>query len=174
MFKREREEIKNEKLNLVPIMDAVFIFIFFLLFSAQFIKLYEIETEAPIVSDSPSVERNDEDPLHLNIRIDRLKIQIYTEINKQLKKTYYLKDPKAFESLNSYLLTLRMANPEDRDNYAIITPNANVDYELIIKTVEAVQKLPTSEVYKVKLKNGKERVLTKIYSQVVLEPLDET
>jgi hypothetical protein len=33
---------KPEKLNLVPILDSVFIFIFFLLMSAQFVDVYEI------------------------------------------------------------------------------------------------------------------------------------
>jgi biopolymer transport protein ExbD len=37
--KRKKPE---EKLNLVPIMDSVFIFIFFLLMSASFLKIYEI------------------------------------------------------------------------------------------------------------------------------------
>ena len=40
---------KPEKPNLIPIMDAVFIFIFFLLMSAQFIDLFEIGSSVPMV-----------------------------------------------------------------------------------------------------------------------------
>ena len=40
---------RKTKPNLIPIMDAVFIFIFFLLMSAQFIDIYEINSDAPAV-----------------------------------------------------------------------------------------------------------------------------
>ena len=69
MFKKIRREDKLEKLNLVPIMDAVFIFIFFLLFSAQFIKLFEIETEAPIVNEVPSNKPLEKEPLNLKLKV---------------------------------------------------------------------------------------------------------
>ena len=45
-----RKKKPDEKLNLVPIMDSVFIFIFFLLMSAQFIHVMEIGSPVPILS----------------------------------------------------------------------------------------------------------------------------
>jgi biopolymer transport protein ExbD len=174
MIKRHREEIKTDKLNLVPIMDAVFIFIFFLLFSAQFIKLYEIEMEAPIVSDSPTIKDKEEDPLHLAINIQNTKIVVKTGVEAKAIKTFYVRDPRYLEVLNSFLLSLKQQHPEEGDDYAIIAPNAGVTYEQIVKVIESVQKLPTSDIFTIKKKDGKKIRLKKIFTQVVLEPLNET
>ena len=46
-----RTKKKKQGLNLIPILDAIFILIFFLLMSAQFVKIYEIGSDVPIVSD---------------------------------------------------------------------------------------------------------------------------
>ena len=47
-FNKKKKD-KKVKPNLIPILDAVFIFIFFLLISAQFIDVYEINSDAPAV-----------------------------------------------------------------------------------------------------------------------------
>ena len=49
--RKRKEPVK--RLNLIPILDAVFIFIFFLLMSANFIKIYEVQSDVPIVSTTP-------------------------------------------------------------------------------------------------------------------------
>ena len=59
---------KNEKLNLIPILDSVFIFIFFLLMSAQFLDLYEIGSDVPIVKSLPS-SSSDDKALNLTLEI---------------------------------------------------------------------------------------------------------
>ena len=43
---------KPEKLNLVPILDSVFIFIFFLLMSAQFVDVFEIGSSLPMTKEA--------------------------------------------------------------------------------------------------------------------------
>ena len=48
---RRRRAKKGDGINLTPILDAVFIFIFFLILSAQFIKTFEINSDIPLVSD---------------------------------------------------------------------------------------------------------------------------
>ena len=60
-FGKRRED---NKLNLKPILDAVFIFIFFLLMSAQFLDLHEIGSDVPIVQSLPSKAKKDKS-LHL-------------------------------------------------------------------------------------------------------------
>ena len=47
---RRKTKKQMAKPNLIPILDAVFIFIFFLLMSANFIKIFEISSDVPIVS----------------------------------------------------------------------------------------------------------------------------
>ena len=70
--KRKKPE---EKLNLVPIMDSIFIFIFFLLMSASFLKIYEIGSPIPIVSDSEP-PKDEKDPLALTMVIETNEITL--------------------------------------------------------------------------------------------------
>ena len=66
-MKRKRMN-KIPKLNLIPILDAVFIFIFFLLMSAQFVDIYEIGTDAPAVAEIEE-EKDKTPPLNLTLVI---------------------------------------------------------------------------------------------------------
>ena len=59
----KRKKKKVERLNLIPILDAVFIFIFFLLMSAQFLEIYQVGSDLPIATDAPPPK--DKDPLNL-------------------------------------------------------------------------------------------------------------
>jgi len=161
---KKRVPDKTERLNLVPIMDAVFIFIFFLLFSAQFIKIFEIEMNAPVVSERPSENKEDESLLQLTLKLDLKKIEIFTGINKKLVKTIYKDENNYLEVLNEYMIILKNEYPEDKDDYVIINPAKYINYEEIVKTIESIQLL--------KIKD-KTDVNKKLFKQVVLEPLIE-
>ena len=171
MFKRTRQVEKLERLNIVQIMDAVFIFIFFLLFSAQFIKLFEIETEAPVVSEVPEYVELEKDPLNLILKVYSNKIELLKGIDRIIDKTFYKKDVNYLILLKQELLKLRLSHPDD--DYVIISPQPQIKYNEIIKIIDAAQTLPDKKIYKVKTKD-KEKVLKKIFSQLVLEPMDET
>ena len=72
----------KEGLNLIPILDAVFIFIFFLLMSAEFLNLREIGSDVPIVQSLPS-KSDKKDALNLTLEITPQ----YVIIKKGLKGT---------------------------------------------------------------------------------------
>jgi biopolymer transport protein ExbD len=172
MIRREREIPPETKLNLIPIMDAVFIFIFFLLFSAQFIKIFEIETDAPLVSQVPEETVLEKEPLNLTVKIFKTKVVIYTGIDQKEYKSYS-KLKKSFElDIKADLILLRKKHPNE--SHAIVTPEPNTEYDEIIKTLDLVQKLPEGmDYFNVRIK-GKEVMKSKIFNQIVLEPLDET
>ncbi len=170
MFRKKREIPDLEKLNLVPIMDAVFIFIFFLLFSAQFIKIYEIETNAPIVSEVPSDEKLEKDPLNLVVKIYERKLELLKGIDQEIFETYFTKDENYKEELKAKLIEVRKQHPND--DYIILSPISVIPYKEIIKIIDIAQKIPKGEKIILDTKRGK-KVLTKIFSQLVLEPLDE-
>lgn len=165
---RSREEQKLERLNLVPIMDAVFIFIFFLLFSAQFIELVLLEAEAPVVSNISSPKDINNEPLNLNIKILDDKIEVYTGIVPSLSFRVYQNDLDAMTTLNSKLVELRKRYPDEDE--VIISPLASISYDRIVKVIEASQIIPKGNRIEVFVKN-KKKILRKVYSQVVLEPL---
>lgn len=169
-FRRKKEEPQLERLNIVPIMDAVFIFIFFLLFSAQFVKIFEIETEAPIISEVPQDVKIDDEPLNLILKVYNDKIELLTGIDQNLRKTYY-KDEKNYKQLiKDELMKLRFSFP--KDDQAIISPKPDIEYEEIIKTIDIVQTIPKDEELIVQV-DGKDQKLKKIFTQIVLEAMDE-
>ncbi len=166
---RSREEQKMERLNLVPIMDAVFIFIFFLLFSAQFIKIYQLETQAPIISTIPSDKKFDKEPLSLKIKLSNRKIDVFTGVISKLEFSLYLDEANSLQILSEKLLNLRKEHPQDDE--AIIAPDISVSYRDIINVIESVQKIPEGLTLSVD-KDGEVKNLKKIFSNVVLEPLE--
>ena len=170
MFKRNREVPELERLNLVPIMDAVFIFIFFLLFSAQFIKIFEIETSAPVVSEVPTDVKVENDPLNLIVKVYDRKIEVMTGVDQNIEETYFMADDDYIEKLKEKLVKLRISHP--KDDYAIISPIASIKYDEIIKIIDAVQSIPKGKVVKINNK-GESKELSKIFTQIVLEPLSE-
>ena len=170
MFKRRREIPTLEKINIVPIMDAIFIFIFFLLFSAQFIKLFEIETEAPIVSEVPSDAKFDDEPLNLILKVYENKVEILTGVDHELKKTFFRNDEAFSKILKDQLIRLRIKFP--KEDQAIIAPEASVEYSDIVKIIDIVQTIPKEEEVKVLIK-GQDKILKKIFTQIVLESMDE-
>ena len=162
---RSREEIKQERLNLVPIMDAVFIFIFFLLFSAQFIELVLLEAEAPVVSTVSSPQDIKEEPLNLNIKIKQGRLEVYTGIVPSLNFKVFLDEKNAYLSLKKRLAELRTQYPKEDE--LIISPLANTSYEQVVKVIEASQVVPKGMNLTI-LKDGRNVTLRKI----VLEPLE--
>ncbi|MGH1469516.1 MAG: biopolymer transporter ExbD [Bdellovibrionales bacterium] len=170
MFKKEKRIPELEKLNLVPIMDAVFIFIFFLLFSAQFIKIFEIETAAPIVSEVPEDVKLDKDPLNLIVKVYNRKIELVTGVDQKIESTYFKNDPKYPEKIKDNVLKLRLSHPVE--DHIVISPLSDIEYDEIIQVIDMVQTLPKGKVFKVKVKE-KTKVLKKIFTQLVLEPMDE-
>ncbi|MFT6631603.1 MAG: biopolymer transport protein ExbD [Bacteriovoracaceae bacterium] len=170
MFKNERKIPELEKLNLVPIMDAVFIFIFFLLFSAQFIKIFEIETAAPIVSEVPQDVKLDKDPLNLMIKVYQRKIELVTGVDQDIQETYFKKDTQYPEKIKEKVLSLRLKHP--KEDFIVISPAPDIEYNEIIQVIDMVQTLPKDNIYKVTV-DGKVRTLGKIFTQLVLEPMDE-
>jgi biopolymer transport protein ExbD len=170
---KKRIQAKQERLNLVPVMDAVFIFIFFLLFSAKFIKIFEIETQSPVTREISSEKQNGLDPLNLKVWIDNKSIVITKGINDIKIYSQDISIDLGIENeskihIKNILLNLRKEYP--KDDYAIVIPKGDVSYETIIQIIEIIQELPHDHNGRIELNEGFVK-LNKIFSQVVLEPL---
>ena len=63
---RKNFKYKFQRPNLIPVLDAVFIFIFFLSLSADFVNLFEINSNVPIVSSAPPSKTI---PLNLTLKV---------------------------------------------------------------------------------------------------------
>lgn len=155
------------KLNLIPILDAVFIFIFFLLMSASFVKIFEISSDVPIVSKSRP-PKSKKRPLGLTLKIRKNKIQIYTGIPSVLKKTINKISRKQYDlsSLHQYLLNLKKRDPKERT--VIIEPIYNLDYEQLIDIMDSVRTIHNTDmaIY-YKDKNGVQRKTRKLFDNII-------
>jgi len=132
-MKGGRKLKKLEKLNLVPILDSVFIFIFFLLMSAQFVDVYEIGSSLPMLKESAEV-KDTKDPLNLTLLISKEKIVVQTGLRSIASKTF--KSEEKVE-LKNYLTELKRKNPTE--NTMILKTDPKVPFHNLVAVIDSTQ-----------------------------------
>jgi biopolymer transport protein ExbD len=141
MFGKKRKLKPIPPLNLVPIMDAVFIFIFFLLLSAQFVDIKEINSDAPSVAMVKDNQLKKE-PLNLTLEIKETEIIIKTGLSgNPYKKVAKVDGKNNLEQLRQILIDLKKNNIGEVT--ANIKPDAKVVYEDVISVLDVVRSLPS-------------------------------
>ncbi len=134
--RRKRKE-PVQRLNLIPILDAVFIFIFFLLMSANFIKIYEVQSDVPIVSTA--TPPSNKEPLALTVKVTSTGLNLYTGVPskfvKKIEKTP--EDQYNLEELHDFMVNLKKSNASERS--LVLEPIIDIDYEAIVKIMDAVR-----------------------------------
>lgn len=146
-----------QKLNLIPILDAVFIFIFFLLMSANFIKIYEVSSDIPIISDREPPKNKK--PLALTARIYQNDIKIYTGVpSRNINTITKTADGEYdYEALHNYLIGLKQRFRTERG--IILEPQIDIEYDKLVKVMDAVRLLRRTDpemYHKIKDKEGNE------------------
>lgn len=167
---RKRKK-KDEPLNLVPIMDAIFIFIFFLLSSATFLKIYEVGSDVPIISESEP-PKTAKKPLALALEITDKEIIASTGVPARVTRRFKRMEDGAFDlvGLHDYLIDVKKANLEE--NTVILEPTGDLTYEEIVKIMDAVRKLERTDeaIYK-KNKDGIDEKLQELFSKIIFSNL---
>lgn len=123
----QRSNKERNKLNLIPILDSVFILIFFLLVSANFVNLKELSSEIPIISN----EAPKKEPLGLTVEITNRVIKLTKGMDDQLVGSYSL---KSLDLLQAKLSEIKANNPEEKT--IIFNPSDSVNYESIIEIMD--------------------------------------
>ncbi len=163
----KRRKKTHPKLNLIPIMDAVFIFIFFLLMSAQFVDIYEIGTDAPITT-SVEQQPDKKDPLNLKIIISKGKLNIHTGLDEKLRKSVSIEDTISF---NKELIKIKQENP--KESSAIIKPGKDIDYKEIVKVIDITKEITEKDIYvKVADADGKSKLSRRLFDQIIFETME--
>ena len=135
-----RKMKKPPKLNLIPILDAIFIFIFFLLMSAQFIDIYEIGSDAPITStSSPEMKK---EPLNLTIVLSGEDVIVKTGLDENIYKKYKVSQ---LDQLNEGLIELKKLHPTE--DSAILKPSSSFQYEKIVKVIDSTREIKKTECF---------------------------
>jgi len=162
-----RQKKKAEGINLIPILDAVFIFIFFLLMSAQFLKIYEINSDVPIISNS-APPKSKKKPLALTVSIKKRGFYISTGIPAKVIKVIK-KDRDGefnFVQLHDFMVALKQKNVNEQT--AVIEPIIDLTYEEIVRIMDEIRTLKKTDgaIY-TKDKDGIDVPVKSLFSKIV-------
>lgn len=124
---------KPEKLNLVPILDSVFIFIFFLLMSAQFVDVYEIGSSVPMTKEAKD-QKEEKDPLNLTLEISKEQIVVKTGLRTPRSRTFASEQKK---EMKDYLSELKRQNP--KENTMILKTDPKVSFQTLITVIDSTK-----------------------------------
>ena len=163
---RKIKKEKNTKLNLVPILDAVFILIFFLLLSSQFLSIFEINSDVPLVSAKEPPPKKK--PLALTVEVRENAFWIYTGVPSRLENQIKKTDEGEYDfvALHSYLIEKKKRFVDERT--IIIEPVIDVEYDILIKIMDSVRTLlPTDETFFMKNKEGIEEEVEYLFDKIM-------
>lgn len=135
--RRIRRKQVNEKINLVPMMDAIFNFIFFLLITSSFVSIFQISSPLPLVSDKEPPQNNKK-PLALTVSMDTNKVTIKAGIPSRVIQTF-TKEGEEFPWDNIHLFFIDMKKKNMHEDLAIIEPDNAVAYLEIIKLMDSIR-----------------------------------
>ena len=141
---RRKSRTSIKKPNLSPILDAVFIFIFFLIMSANFIKVFEISSDIPLISESPP-PKNQKKPLALTLKITQKGLGIFSGIPSKHMRTFPPNQDGSYKfvALKEFLIDIRKRYPEE--NSIIFEPQVNINYLKLIEVMDAVKILTDTD-----------------------------
>lgn len=163
MIQRRRVK-KMPKLNLIPILDAIFIFIFFLLMSAQFIDIYEIGSDAPITT-SVEQPKPDKEPLNLTLEIRKDKIIVKTGLDGNVYKSI---NETELNKLNDVLIELKNQNP--KENSAILKPLSTYEYHKIVKIIDATREVIKPNVFVTSVDDNNRKYASRVlFDKIIFE-----
>ena len=164
---RRRGKKEPQRLNLIPILDAVFIFIFFLLMSAQFVKIFEINSDVPIVSDAPP-PKNQKNPLALTLSINNSGFVVSTGLPSRTIKRISKTDDGSYDlnGLHDFLVNLKKSHTDEKS--IVLMPKVDLSYEIIVQIMDAVRTLKnTDDAIFIKDKDGIDVKVKELFNKIV-------
>ncbi len=174
----EREEHVDVELNIVPIIDCFVMLICFLLFTAAFTQLVFLEAKlASNTAAAADKSRAELDQFRLIVKLEDAGIRLTASGNRSARENIFipnLGDTFDYKSLHRHVTQLKTKYP---DRYSVdievkTKRQETVNYEKILKTIDAVRHL-TDEEYaslRVAQKKVKKMPLTEKEAE---KPVDE-
>ena len=159
-----KKKIPMVKPNLNGVMDAIFIFIFFLLMSANFTKVFELPSDVPIASPEMPKDK----PLALTLKIEASSVQVFTGVPSRFMKSFDRLPDGAYDlpALKQYMIEMKKRHPNE--NTVLVEPVVDLSYEELVKVIDAARILQkTDEAIFVKDKDGMDVRLKRIFNNVV-------
>lgn len=162
-----RSKKKKERLNLIPILDAVFILVFFLLMSAQFVKIYEIGSDVPIISDQEP-PKDKKKPLALTLTISKKGFTIKTGVPSTTYKTISKNQEGNYNLLALHDVLVQIKKRNVGEETIVFEPVIDLSYEEIVKIMDAVRILEKTDdaIFKKDKNDGDVQVKT-LFSKIM-------
>lgn len=139
-----RKKKKDDGLNLIPILDAVFILVFFLLMSAQFVKIYEIGSDVPIVSDQEP-PKDKKKPLALTLTISKSGFTIKTGVPARTLKSIAKNKEGSYNLMALHDTLVQIKKRHTNEETIVFEPIVDLSYEEIVKIMDAVRMLEKTD-----------------------------
>lgn len=165
---RRKHRTQAKGPNLIPILDAVFIFIFFLLMSASFIKIYEIPSDVPIVSES-SPPTSNKKPLALTLIFEKDGLILKRGVPAKTIGTFGKDQNGDYDLLSLRTRLIRIKKSFLSERTIIFEPRIDVNYEKLIQVMDAVRMFrKTDEALFIKdKKDGVDTKVRQLFSNIV-------
>ncbi len=166
-----RRRKPEEKLNLTPIMDAVFIFIFFLLMSVNFVKIMEIGSDVPIISDSQPLD-DQTPPLMLQLVIKETSLDLTQGVDQQLIGSFPRLSDGSYDLVKLHDRLVEIKQSKSTEESIIFTPEWDITYEELVKVMDTVRLLEKTDqaIFK-KMKDGTDVKVETLFSKILFSNL---
>ena len=169
---RIRKKEKSFKPNIIPVLDSIFIFIFFLLMSAQFLQIYELDSQAPAIKllDTQKTKKNKE-PLNLILHITKDKILVKTGLDEKIYKKIGLVGKSDFDLklLNKTLIEVKKKNL--KEGSVILRPNQSIKYKNLVHIIDAAKTIHKDHAKIILNKEGKRIESKKLFDQIIFDTI---
>ena len=164
---RKHTSKKIEKPNLIPILDSVFIFIFFLLMSANFIKIFEIQSNVPIISNQPP-PKTQKEPLNLTLKINASSLSLHRGNNERRIFSIGKNAEGDFELFKLRQKLISLKKNHQSESTIIFMPKANISYEVLVKIMDTVRQLnDTDPEIWYKSKDGQDVKVRSLFNDII-------
>ncbi len=144
-FKKSK---KMPKAELVPVLDAVFIMIFFILATAEFLKISEIGSDLPVMKLSMD-ENPEKKKLLLKMQLSLNQITLLNEVDRTELFIGPIEDMNVFKLLNDKIKSIKADYPQEER--ITVTSAPTIKYDIVIKALDAVRQSSDSAGIKTKL-----------------------
>lgn len=135
--------------------------------SAQFVKIFEINSDVPIVSDSPP-PKNQKDPLALTLSITSRGFTLATGLPSKTIKSIPKTGDGMYDTnaLHQFLVNLKKRHKDEQS--IVFLPKVDLAYEIIVNIMDAVRSLnKTDDAIFIKDKDGIDVKVEKLFNKIV-------
>lgn len=135
--------------------------------SAQFIKLYEIGSDIPMISSAPP-PKDQKKPLALTLTIKKDRLTLSSGIPSKVIKTFNKISPDQYDlvSLHDFLVQVKIKNTHE--DSIIFEPIVDLTYDELIKIMDSVRVLEkTDEAIYTKDKDGVDIRVKALFQKIV-------